>query len=73
MGCFAGAMTTVFVGDWFGRKGTITLGLTVMTLGKIVQVTSFGLAQYMAGRFLAGFGNGYAMLTKTKSVVKIVC
>ena len=58
LGCFVGAMITVFVGDLLGRKRTITLGLVIMTIGKLVQVTSFSLGQYVAGRFLAGFGNG---------------
>lgn len=58
LGCFAGAMLTILVGDVLGRKGTITLGLVLMTMGKIVQVSSFSLGQYIAGRFLAGFGNG---------------
>jgi len=58
LGCFVGAMLTVFVGDFLGRKGTITLGLVVMTIGKIIQVTSFSFGQYIAGRFLAGLGNG---------------
>jgi len=51
-------MITVFVGDVLGRKRTITMGLVIMTIGKLVQVTSFGIGQYVAGRFLAGFGNG---------------
>ncbi|KAK5119575.1 hypothetical protein LTR85_007403 [Meristemomyces frigidus] len=58
LGCFFGAMLTVFVGDLCGRKGSITLGLVLMISGKIVQVASFSWPQFLVGRFLAGFGNG---------------
>jgi len=51
-------MLTIFVGDLLGRKGTITLGLVLMNIGRLIQVTSFSLGQYIAGRFLAGLGNG---------------
>lgn len=58
IGCFVGAFLTIFVGDRLGRKGTIILGLSLETLGKIIQVSSFSLGQYIAGRVIAGVGNG---------------
>lgn len=41
-----------------GRKGSIITGLVIMTLGKIIQTASFDLGQYIAGRVVAGLGNG---------------
>jgi MFS family permease len=58
IGCFVGAFLTIFLGDRLGRKGTIILGLTMETIGKLIQVSSFSLAQYIAGRVVAGVGNG---------------
>jgi MFS family permease len=58
IGCFVGAFLTIFLGDRLGRKGTIILGLTMETIGKLIQVSSFSLGQYIAGRVVAGVGNG---------------
>ncbi|KAF2774521.1 general substrate transporter [Teratosphaeria nubilosa] len=63
LGCFVGAMITIFVGDVLGRKGSIVFGLVVMTVGYVVQIASFSLGQYIAGRFVAGFGNGFIAST----------
>lgn len=35
------------------------LGLFIMACGKIIQCSSYSFGQYLAGRFIAGFGNGY--------------
>lgn len=59
LGCFVGAFFVIFLGNWLGRKGTVMVGLVFETIGKIVQCTSFGIGQYIAGRVIAGFGNGY--------------
>jgi sugar porter (SP) family MFS transporter len=37
----------------------IMLGLTVMAIGKIIQASSESYGQLVAGRFIAGFGNGF--------------
>lgn len=58
LGCFAGAFMTIFVGDRLGRKRTIMLGLAIETIGKLFQVSTFSLGQYIAGRVIAGVGNG---------------
>ncbi len=58
IGCFVGALIVVFAGDRLGRKGTIITGLVVETIGKIIQCSSFGIGQYIAGRMIAGIGNG---------------
>jgi len=53
-------MVTVFTADMLGRRGSIIFGLCVMIIGKVIQASSFSLGQYIAGRVVAGFGNGYA-------------
>lgn len=58
LGCFAGAILTIFLGDRLGRKRTIVLGLAVESIGKILQVAAFSQGQYIAGRVIAGVGNG---------------
>jgi MFS family permease len=58
IGCFIGAFVTIFLGDRLGRKGTVITGLVIETIGKIIQCSSFGIGQYVAGRMIAGIGNG---------------
>lgn len=58
IGSFIGAVMTIFASDRLGRKGSIIVGLVVETIGKLIQVTSYGVGQYMAGRVIAGIGNG---------------
>jgi len=58
IGCFVGALLTVVIGDMLGRKGSALLGLSIEVAGKIIQCTSYGLGQYIAGRVIAGLGNG---------------
>ena len=59
IGCILGAFLTIFLSDRLGRKGNIILGLVLETIGKIIQCSSFGIGQYVAGRLIAGTGNGY--------------
>ena len=59
IGCFVGAMLTVVVGDRLGRRGSALLGLALEVVGKIIQTCTFSLGQYIAGRVIAGVGNGY--------------
>ncbi|KAL1297031.1 hypothetical protein AAFC00_004622 [Neodothiora populina] len=59
IGCFVSAIMTIFLGQFLGRKQTIMLGLVVMAIGKVVQASSYSFGQLIAGRFIAGFGNGF--------------
>ena len=58
IGCFLGAITTIWVGEWLGRKNTILVGTTIMSIGAILQIASFGIAQLIVGRIVLGIGNG---------------
>lgn len=58
LGCIVGAMLTVVFGDRFGRRGSALVGLGLEVVGKIIQTSSFSMGQYIAGRVIAGVGNG---------------
>nr|POE87907.1 sugar transporter stl1 [Quercus suber] len=63
IGCFFGSIVTFALGDRFGRRDIIILGLLCLLIGKTVQTSSFSLAQYIVGRFIAGTGNGFIAST----------
>jgi MFS family permease len=58
LGCFLGAVLTIFIGNPLGRRKTIFFGSIVMTIGAILQCTSFQLPQLIVGRIVTGIGNG---------------
>lgn len=58
VGCFCGAITTIWIGNMLGRRRTIFLGSSVMVIGATLQCSSFGLPQFIVGRIVTGFGNG---------------
>lgn len=62
IGCLAGAMFILGVGDLLGRRRAMMLGGFIMIIGTIIQVTSFPghspLAQFIVGRTITGVGNG---------------
>ena len=63
LGCFVSAMLTIFWGDRIGRRKTILTGLIFLGIGEIIQASSFGYTQFMVGRAIAGFGNGFNAAT----------
>ncbi|KAI7221062.1 sugar porter family MFS transporter [Hortaea werneckii] len=63
IGCFLSSMATIFWGDMVGRKKTIYCGLIFLMIGEIIQASSFSLGQLIAGRVIAGFGNGFNAAT----------
>lgn len=58
IGCFFGALAAFVIGDWLGRKKTVLVGTTIMSIGAILQITSYSVAQMIVGRIIAGIGNG---------------
>jgi hypothetical protein len=58
VGCFFGAVFAFVIGDRLGRKKTILLGTTIMSIGAILQIAAFGVPQMIVGRIVAGIGNG---------------
>ncbi|KAF1837667.1 hypothetical protein BDW02DRAFT_107253 [Decorospora gaudefroyi] len=63
LGCIVSAILTIFVGDLLGRRRTLILGLTFWIIGEIIQTSSYSFPQFIAGRAIAGFGNGFTTST----------
>ena len=66
LGCFVGALSTIWTGDILGRPRQILVGSTIILVGGIIQSASYGVAQMMVGRVVAGLGTG--MNTATAGV-----
>ncbi|KAI0145124.1 hexose carrier protein [Xylariaceae sp. FL1272] len=58
IGCFLGALAAFGIGEKLGRKKTILMGTVVMTIGAILQTTSFSVPHMMVARIVTGIGNG---------------
>lgn len=58
LGAGIGAFLTFFVLEDFGRRRAIYLGSTLMTIGAIIQATSYTSGQLLAGRIICGLGLG---------------
>ncbi|KAG9228855.1 sugar transporter [Amylocarpus encephaloides] len=58
LGCFLGAVITIFIGDLLGRRKMILLGSAIMVVGAILQASAFHLAHLIIGRIITGLGNG---------------
>lgn len=58
IGCLAGCVISAIWGNVLGRKRTIIWGCIVMIIGGIVQASTYGSAQLIAGRIISGIGNG---------------
>lgn len=54
VGCFCGAVATIWVGDVLGRRRTIFLGSSIMVVGAALQCSAFGLGHFIAGRVVTG-------------------
>lgn len=71
LGCFFGAIITIFVGNPLGRKKTIMLGSSIMIVGAILQASAFSLPHLIVGRIITGFGNGFN--TSTVRLIMAEC
>lgn len=58
IGCFFGAIGSYFLGDYLGRKKSILIGTTLLSIGALLQITTYSVAQVIVGRIIAGLGNG---------------
>ncbi|KAL0938431.1 sugar transporter stl1 [Colletotrichum truncatum] len=58
LGCFIGAIITIFIGNPLGRKRMIILGTAVMVIGAALQASAFSLEHFIIGRIITGLGNG---------------
>ncbi|KAI1149890.1 general substrate transporter [Nemania diffusa] len=58
LGCFLGAVISIFISDRLGRKRMIMLGTSIMIVGAILQASSTTLPHLIVGRIITGLGNG---------------
>lgn len=58
LGCFAGALLTLVVGEWLGRKRMLIVFTIIMTSGIMLQTGAHSMNHLLWGRFIAGIGNG---------------
>ncbi|KAJ5183810.1 hexose carrier protein [Penicillium capsulatum] len=58
VGAMLGALFQFMMGDRFGRKPNNMTGAVIVSIGAILQATTYGLAQFLVGRIVTGFGLG---------------
>ena len=58
LGCFIGAILTIFIGNPLGRKKMIFLGTSIMIVGAALQASATTLEHFIIGRIITGLGNG---------------
>lgn len=58
IGCFFGAVAAFSLGERLGRRNSVLVGTTIMSIGAILQISAFSVGQMIAGRIIAGIGNG---------------
>ncbi|KAK0387133.1 hypothetical protein NLU13_5446 [Sarocladium strictum] len=58
LGCFLGAIITIFIGNPLGRRKIIFLGTAIMVIGAALQASAFSLEHFIIGRIITGLGNG---------------
>lgn len=58
LGCFLGAIVTMWLGNKWGSRKIIMTGCAILIIGAILQAASYHVAQLIIGRFVAGLGNG---------------
>ncbi|KAL4811991.1 general substrate transporter [Aspergillus spinulosporus] len=62
IGCFFGALVSMFYGERVGRTRVIICGATILIIGAVISCAGFGphwgLGQFVVGRVVSGIGNG---------------
>ncbi|KAJ5094320.1 hypothetical protein N7456_010181 [Penicillium angulare] len=58
IGCFLGAIISLFAGEKLGRRNCILAGCVILSIGAALQCSAYGIPQLIVGRIIAGVGNG---------------
>lgn len=59
IGTLCGALTASYTADWWGRRKSLSFGVTIFIIGCIIQMTAMASwVHIMMGRFVAGLGIG---------------
>lgn len=54
IGCFLGALLAFSIGENLGRRKTVIIGTAIMTVGAILQASSFSVPHMIVGRIVTG-------------------
>jgi MFS family permease len=71
IGCWAGSLLTMVMGERLGRKLTVIVGATVLALGTVIQCSSFSIAQLIVFSTTSSLGMFGEMLTKISRLVEL--
>lgn len=71
VGCLVGALSTMYIGDMFGRVKLIFWGCVVIIIGGALQAAATGTAFLIVARVISGLGNG--VLTATVPLYAAEC
>lgn len=71
IGCLIGALSTMYLGDKFGRLKMIFSGCIIMIIGGILQTASTNTPFLAVSRVISGLGNG--LLTSTVPLYAAEC
>lgn len=63
LGSFFGCLVNIGCGDILGRKRAIWTGFSLVTIGVILQTSSYSVIQLFIGRFISGVGTGFETST----------
>ncbi|KAI9879515.1 MAG: hypothetical protein M1830_008307 [Pleopsidium flavum] len=63
VGALIGALACLGIGDRFGRRDTVFLGMGFMVVGGAFQASAWSLAQMIVGRIFSGIGLGLQVAT----------
>jgi predicted MFS family arabinose efflux permease len=55
LGCFFGALTTIFIGNGLGRRRAIFLGSSIMIVGAAIMCASVKLPMFVVARVITGY------------------
>ncbi|PVH14126.1 uncharacterized protein CXQ87_002251 [Candidozyma duobushaemuli] len=71
VGCLCGALSTMYIGDMFGRVRLIFWGCVVIIIGGVLQAAATGTNFLIVARVISGLGNG--VLTATVPLYAAEC
>ncbi|KIV83991.1 hypothetical protein PV11_05971 [Exophiala sideris] len=63
LGALFGAIACIFLGDKWGRRGTVWVGMLFMVVGGTLQASAWSIGQLVVGRLLSGIGLGLQVAT----------
>lgn len=63
IGCMASALSTMWLGDKYGRVKLVYLGCFIMIIGGALQACAYSIEHLIVARVVSGLGNGFITAT----------